>query len=182
MSTGDLERELRRWRESDAEVPASNAVPLGVGEALAYRNSGNLPDDLDRTLRLVLLVEDGGDSLDRKRRRYEPDYLEAPSWRRAGSRPVNVVPLRGSDARRGRAQAWWEDPAIGELEAEWRKTGTVAGVVVPAQWRGFVYKTAIALRGADRVVTIDSLANGVARWVSPGDAARIRAALRDANT
>ena len=94
MSPHDLELELKRWRQPELDVPPSAAIPLPIDEALAYRNSGNLPDAHDRSLRLVLHVNDASELsyLQQKRLRYEPDFHDAPSWRREGSRPVNVVP------------------------------------------------------------------------------------------
>ncbi|HEX2051431.1 MAG TPA: hypothetical protein VHJ34_12505 [Actinomycetota bacterium] len=183
MSTGDLERELRRWREPDAAVPPSNARRLERAEALAYRDAGNLPDELGRTLRLVLVADDARDvaALDDKRRRYEPDYHRPPTWRRAGSAPVNVVPLRAPGVGGPAAGPWWEQADVAELESEWRRTGAVAGVAVPREYRSFVLKTVAALRAAGEPVTPDSIADSIARWLAPDDAARIRAALRAAD-
>ena len=183
MSTADLERELRRRREPDADVPRSNARRLGRDEALAYRDAGNLPDELGRTLRLVLVVDDERDlaSLDAKRRRYEPDYHRPPAWRRAGSVPVNVVPLRASGVRGPAAGPWWEQRDVAELEAEWRRTGAVGGLAIPAEYRSFVLKTIVSLRAAGEPVTPDTVADSIARWLDAREAARIRAALHAAN-
>lgn len=178
MSTSELERLLARRRGVDAPVP--QAVRLSVPEALAIRDAGNLPDDHGRSLRLVLHVA-GSVSLDSKRLVYEPDYHDAPSWRRPGSRPVNVVPLREPDAPAEATEAWWEQPALKTLEEEWARSGTVAGVAVPAAYRGFVYKTALSLRDAGIEVTPETLADSIARWLPVDEAERIRAALRDAN-
>jgi hypothetical protein len=178
MSTADLERVLARRRGVDA--PAPESVRLSVPEALAYRDAGNLPDDRGRTLRLVLHVA-GPDDLAAKRSLYEPDYHDAPSWRRPGSRPVNVVPLREPGAGAVAPDAWWEQPELRALEEEWARSGTVAGIVVPAAYRGFVYKTALSLRGAGIEVTPQSLADSIARWVPADEAEQIRAALREAN-
>lgn len=183
MSTADLERELRRWRDPTAAVPPSNARRLRRDEALAYRDAGNVPDDLGRTLRLVLVVEDAADlaSLDAKRRTHEPDYHRPPKWRRAGSAPVNVVPLRAPGVPGPAARPWWEQPGAAELDDEWRRTGAMAGLAVPADYRAFVLKTVAALRAAGEPVTPDTVADSIARWLAPDDAERIRAALRAAN-
>lgn len=182
MTVAELEQELRRFRHGPGAAPPSGAPRLSVAEALAYRNAGNLPDERGRTLRLVLHVDSEDDlyALDRKRLAYEPDYLDPPTWRRPGSAPVNVVPLR-SAAISGRAQSWWEDPQVGKLEERWRTDGTVAGIAVPAEYRSFVYKTVLQLRAAGREVTVDSLAGAIARWTSEADARAIRAALEEAN-
>ena len=179
MSTADLEVELARRRNPTGDHPASNAQRLTVPEALRYRDAGNIPDDLGRTLRLVLAVDNDDDlaNLHTKRALYEPDFHEAPGWRRAGSRPVNVVPLRAADVQ-GRARPWWEDPRVAALEEEWRRSGRMAGLKVPGEYRGFVLKTVLALRDADLPVTGEAVANSIARWVPPHEAERIRAALR----
>jgi hypothetical protein len=183
MSTADLEAELARWRLKDEELPASNARRLTVEDALSYRNAGNLPDEHDRTLRLVLRIDRADDlpAIDSKRRLYEPDYHERPSWRTVGSVPVNVVPLRDPGVRGRTELSWWEQPELKELEDEWTDRGTVAGVGVPEAYRGFVFKTVLALRAAGREVTAESLADSIARWVGPREAEEIRAALREAN-
>src|SRR5687767_15492660 len=101
MSSADLERELRRWREDDAETDESGAIHLRVTEALAYRDAGNIPDDQGRSLRLVLHGNDSAELsyLQQKRVEFEPDCHVAPTWRREGSKPVNVVPLRRDDVK-----------------------------------------------------------------------------------
>ena len=182
MSTGDLEIELARWR-GDAGRPPSRARRLSVKEALAYRNAGNLPDELGRTLRLVLRIDDPSDllSLDAKRLVYEPDFLAAPTWRQPGSKPVNVVPLRAPDVEGPRGEAWLDDPEMAALEAEWERTGGLDGVAVPAEYRSFVYKTVALLRSTDTDVTVESISDSVARWLDPPDADRVRAALLAAN-
>ena len=182
MSVSDLERELARHR--GAHVPPSNAVHLSPQEGLAYRNTGNLPDELGRSLRLVLHVRDRDDiaSLDKRRALYEPDHHDAPTWRREGSKPVNVVPLRIVDEEDGTAREvgpWWEDPEVAELEREWQRAGTIAGLRVPGEYRSFVYKTVIALRKAQREITADSVVDSVSRWLPPQDAERLRAALKE---
>ncbi|HZA20581.1 MAG TPA: hypothetical protein VE889_06995 [Actinomycetota bacterium] len=177
MSTPELERELARFRGAD--LPASGAIRLSIDEALAYRAAGNLPDSKDRTLRLVLHIAEAGDltSLDSKRLLYEPDYHDPPVWRREGSKPVNVVPLRSAAVAPETADPWWERPELKELEDEWSRSGTVHGVPVPAAYRGFVYKTALSLRAAGIEVSAETLADSISRWVAPDDAERIRAAL-----
>lgn len=179
MSTKDLELELARRRKPDSAVPPSNAQRLSVEDALAYRNAGNLPDEKDRSLRLVLIIgrPDELTYLDSKRSLYEPDYHDAPAWRREGSRPVNVVPLRDPNVAPESSGPWWDEPQLGALEREWREHGTVAGLPVPGEYRGFVYKTVLALRSAGREVTVDTVADSISRWVPPDEAARIRAAL-----
>ena len=182
MSDAELERELARWRSADAVASAgSGTLHLTVEEALAYRNAGNVPDDAGRSLRLVLHIREASDlaSLDQKRLLYEPDFHDAPDWVRDGSRRVNVVPLRLGEVERPTPGAWWEEPELAPLEAEWRKHGTIAGIAVPAAYRSFVFKTVLSLRAAGRGVTADSVADSIQRWVSREDAARIRAALTD---
>ncbi len=200
MSTGDLEIELKRWRsEGEDDLPPSNALRLSVEEAIDYRSSGNLPDDENRTLRLVLVTTEADVArLGELRLRYEPDYHDPPTWRRQGSKPVNVVPLRtkGVDAEAKRAGvapleageidaqepgAWWQAPNLAELEDEWSRTGAVAGVTVPGPYRGFVYKTVLGLRAAGREITAEAIAGSIARWMPPGEGERIREALLRAN-
>lgn len=178
MSTADLEKELARWRDPSSATPPSNALPLEVPEALAYRDAGNLPDDLGRTLRLVLVAETLDDvrSLGRKRALFEPDYHAAPGWRREGSAPVNVVPLRAADVK-GDPAPWWESSDVAGLEAEWEATGEIAGLTVPAEYRGFVFKTVLSLRDAGLPVTADSVADSIARWLPREQAEDIRSAL-----
>ena len=180
MSTADLEKELARRRGDEA--PPSNAVPLSIEDALAYRNAGNLPDDQGRTLRLVLLARTIEEvrGLGRKRAEFEPDYQSALSWRREGSAPVNVVPLRSPDVAADMSP-WWESPDVAELEREWRATGRVAGLRVPAEYRGFVLKTVASLRDAGVTVDVDSVAASLARWLSPQQTREIRDALRAAS-
>lgn len=182
MSSADLEIELARWR-GDSSRPPSNAKSLSLDEALAYRNAGNFPDELGRTLRLVLRIDDQADlaGLDRKRIVYEPDFLDAPSWRKPGSKPVNVVPLRPPDIQGPRARPWLADPEMAGLEAEWERTGKVEGVVVPEDYRAFVYKTVALLRSTGTEVTVDSISASIARWLDPPHADEVRAALRAVN-
>jgi hypothetical protein len=181
MSTQDLERELARWR-GDRSQSSGDVLRITTEDALAYRNSGNLPDDKERSLRLVLLVEDEDDleGLARKRLIWEPDYHSAPDWRREGSRPVNVVPLR----RPGRVSTevpWWEMPGVKELDQEWNAHGTVAGLRTPAELRGFVYKTVVSLRAAGKQITPDAVADSISRWLPRDEAERVRAELKKAD-
>ena len=180
MSPQDVERELKRWRSDDDDVPPSAAQPLSIEQALAYRNAGNLPDELGRTLRLVLHVKDSSELsyLQEKRLLYEPDFHAAPQWRVEGSKPVNVVPLRASGIVGAKRHAWWEDPEVAQLEREWSVSGRVEGLAVPAEYRSFVYKTVLSLRAAGQPVTADSVADSMARWLSPKETEHIRAALR----
>ena len=104
MSTSELERALAAWRAGTRD--AEFGVSLSIDAAIARRDEGNVPDHEDRSLRLVLFVDD--EPLERKRLRWEPDYHEAPDWRREGSRPVNVVPLRSADSPQGDGRPWWE--------------------------------------------------------------------------
>lgn len=180
MSSDDLERELKRWRDPAADVPPSGAEPLTTEAALAYRDAGNIPDERGRSLRLVLHVDSAAELsyLQEKRVAFEPDFHDAPVWRREGSKPVNVVPLRKENVEGAGDRPWWEDPDVAELEREWSATGTVAGMRVPAEYRSFVYKTVLSLRAANREVTADAVADSVARWMAPGEAEQIRHALK----
>ena len=181
MNVAELERELARRRDPGS-APPSGAPRLSVEEALAYRDAGNLPDEHGRTLRLVLVVaEAGAGELEARRLVYEPDYLDRPTWRREGSVPINIVPLRTAAAHERGAEAWFDEPALAALEAEWERTGALDGMRVPAEWRGFVFKTVLALRAARREVTIDAVIGSIARWVEPADAGVLRAALLEAN-
>lgn len=181
MSTADLENELARWRDPAASRPASNALPLTVADALSYRDAGNLPDEHGRTLRLVLFARDLEEvrALGRKRLRFEPDYHSAPEWRREGSAPVNVVPLKGPEVA-GDPAPWWESKDVAGLEAEWRETGRIAGLAVPSEYRGFVLKTAAGLRDAGIPVDVESVAASLARWLAPEDVDEITDAIRSA--
>jgi hypothetical protein len=184
MSTRDLEIELALEREARARSDRSSALPISMEEALAFRNAGNVPDEFDRTLRLVLRISRPGDidELRSKRLIYEPDYLEAPSWRAPDSIPVNVVPLRTPDSRPSPEPGpWWDEPDLARLEAEWENTGTVAGVAIPATYRGFVYKTVLELQAAGRPVTVAAIADSIARWTPCAEAQEIRGALEEAN-
>ncbi|CAN5763578.1 hypothetical protein BH18ACT15_BH18ACT15_12840 [soil metagenome] len=138
MSVGDLELELARLRSPRAELPPSNAKRLSVKDALARRAAGNLPDELGRTLRLVLEAASAEElsNLHVKRLSYEPDFHDAPRWRREGSKPVNVVPLRRSGIEARSLGTWLEDPELQLLEEEWRRTGCIAGMRVPGEYRG----------------------------------------------
>ena len=180
MSTGELEHALQAWREGDPKL-ATAVLALSNEEALAIRNAGNVPDEHGRSLRLVLIVEDSSDleRLSSKRLTYEPDFHSAPSWRRPGSRPVNVVPLKRSQDSAKTAKPWWQDSEMKKLEEEWQRTGAVSGVRVPASYRGFVYKTVVALKIAGADITAAAIADSISRWVPPEEAERIRAALED---
>ncbi|MDQ3981781.1 MAG: hypothetical protein M3271_03765 [Actinomycetota bacterium] len=181
MNTADLEKELARWRDPSSGPSPSNALPLSIDEGLAYRDAGNLPDELGRTLRLVLFARDLDEvrGLGTKRAQFEPDYHTAPTWRRTGSVPVNVVPLR-SAATGADTSPWWETDDVADLEAEWRATGRVAGMAVPAEYRAFVFKTVASLREAGLPIDEDSVADSISRWLSPEQAEEVRAALRQA--
>lgn len=180
MSVADLEIELARIRDPARVADVSNATPMSVDEALAFRDAGNLPDEHGRTLRLVLRTE--GEGLSEKRSRYEPDYHREPSWRREGSRPVNVVPLTTGDTRPpAEDEPWWERSDVAILEREWRATGTVAGLAVPGSYRSFVLKTISSLQRAGVGVTVDTVASSLARWLSADQAREIRRALEEAN-
>lgn len=181
MSTADLEKELARRRDPSSHTPPSNALGLTVEAALAYRDSGNLPDELGRTLRLVLFARDLDEvrALGRKRLQFEPDYHSAPAWRREGSAPVNVVPLR-SPGVAGDPSPWWESDDVADLEAEWRETGLIAGLPVPGEYRGFVLKTVVSLRDAGIPVDAGSVGDSLARWLPPEQVRAITDAIRSA--
>jgi hypothetical protein len=182
MSSADLEIELRRFRSSKGAEP-SNAVRLAMEDAIRYRDAGNLPDDLGRTLRLVLRVDSAEDlrSLDEARSRFEPDHHDAPAWRRPGSKPVNVVPLRAPDVEVSPPEAWIDDDEMAELERRWLEDGRVHGVRVPADYRSFVYKTASSLHRSGRPVTVSTIVDSLSRWMEPKDVDAIRAALEAEN-
>lgn len=175
MSTPELEKALAVWRRG--ERSEEFGVPLSIDEALARRDRGNVPDANDRSLRLVLFVED--EPLERKRLRWEPDFHDAPEWRREDSRPVNVVPLRTADSPAGDTRPWWETPRMEALEEEWRREGSILGIEVAAEYRSFVFKTVIALQEAGLGVTPDAIGDSIARWLQPGDARKIRASLKE---
>ena len=183
MSTSDLELELQRWRSPDQQRPSSKARRLTNEEALAYRDAGNVPDELDRSLRLVLMVNDTRDlaRLDARRLEYEPDYHDAPTWRREGSRPVNVVPLRSPGVEPVTKGSWWDDPELEALEREFTERGTAAGIRIPGEFRGFIFKTVLALRSQGREITPQAISDSVSRWLSKKDAARIETAIDEAN-
>ena len=183
MSVSELEQELARWRSPLAGAVASSARQLTREEALARRNAGNLPDDRGRTLRLVLHVGADVDAaaLEARRRHFEPDFDDPPTWRRPGSVPVNVVPLRLGERSAGETAPWYERPELAALEREWRATGEVDGLRIPADVRAFVYKTVLSLRSAGRPVTVETVASSISRWTSAEDGALIRRALEDAN-
>ena len=177
MSLSDLERELARFRSGTGPA-GEHVTALTIDQALSYRDAGNLPDELGRSLRLVLRVDNKADlaALESKRLAFEPDYLEAPQWRREGSKPVNVVPLRAADVA-GEARPWWEDKELGALEDEWQRTGAIDDLVIPGDYRSFVFKTILALRRSGKEVTPDSIADGTARWLTPAQVEEIRRAF-----
>lgn len=177
MNLADLQRELTRFRTGEGPGGA-HVEALTIEEALAYRNAGNIPDERERTLRLVLHAESEQAlaSLESKRLAFEPDYLDAPEWRRAGSKPVNVVPLRPPTVK-GEGRAWWEDPEMAAVEEEWQRTGEVEGLSIPGAYRGFVFKTILALKRSGKEVTPDSVAGGIARWLDESQVEEIRRAL-----
>jgi hypothetical protein len=181
MSPAELEAELPHLNDPDRPGPMSPAVALDREEALAFKRAGNIPDALGRWLRLVLRV-DGSDPEEVARRRmvFEPDYHDAPTWRRPGSKPVNVIPVRVSRSE-PQLEDWRDDPSVAALEQEWLESGTMAGVKVPGEYRSFVHKTVLALQAAQKEVTADSISDSIARWVGPEDARAIRAALKDMN-
>jgi hypothetical protein len=145
---------------------------------LAFRDAGNLPDAEGRTLRLVLTIDDAAElsALDEKRLFYEPDHHEAPRWRTSGSKPVHVVPLRDPDVV-GVDEAWWEDADMSRVVEEWEETGAVGGLIIPADLRGLLFKTVLALQKAGVEVTPASVADSLSRWLDPAQAADIRARL-----
>jgi hypothetical protein len=181
MSTRELER-MVLWLRSASTEPAPEPTRLTIEEALAYRDAGNLPDQHGRTLRLLLHARDRQEVRDLSLRRllFEPDYHDAPTWRRQGSKPINVVPL-WSDHETSEEHPWWEEPDLAALESEWLTTGGIDGLRIPAAYRGFVYKTILSLRAAGRPVSIDSVADSLARWLAPEEVAEIRSALESAN-
>ena len=182
-SVGDLEIELALAR-GEARTERSGALRLTVDEALAFKAAGNVPDARGRSLRLVLHVADDADAarVSERRLRWEPDFHDAPEWRREGSVPVNVVPLRlhgrGSDAPN---ESWLDDPDLAALEEQWRATGSVAGIRVPGEYRGFVYKTVLALQAGGRAVTVEAIVDSVARWLDEKSVLDLRGALEAAN-
>ncbi len=182
MSVRDLEIELAALREP-ARAGDSNAIRLSVTEAIDFRDRGNLPDVQGRTLRLVLELDD--EPLSTKRLRYEPDYHAEPSWRREGSKPINVVPIPSPRRRPERAPApateWWEQPDVAELESEWQRTGAVRGLQVPGDYRSFVLKTIASLDGAGIDISVESVTASMSRWLSPEQVSEIREALAEAN-
>jgi len=183
MSTADLERELARWRAPETNAEPSHARRLSVAQALEFRDAGNLPDEFDRTLRLVLRIDDTGElaNVEERRLEFEPDYQDAPTWRREGSRPINVVPLRRPGIEPVTEGAWWENPELAELEREFADRGSAAGVRVPGEYRGFIFKTVLSLRSQGSEVNPTTISDSIARWLSPEDAARIARELNDLN-
>ena len=183
MSTEDLERELARWREPETDVGGSNARRVTIEEALEFRSAGNLPDEFGRTLRLVLRVDDTEDlaRLAERRLEFESDYQDAPTWRREGSRPINVVPLRRPGVEPVSTTPWWEDAELAALEREFVEENTAGGVRVPGEYRGFIFKTIVALRSQGREVTSETIADSIARWLPEESVARIARELNELN-
>lgn len=181
MTAAEVEAELPHIDDPSIQGPVTDVPHLDRAEALEFKRAGNLPDAEGRTLRLVIRAESGEpEAVARRRVLFEPDYHEAPSWRKPGSKPINVIPLRPR-ATGAASGTWWEDPTMSELESEWQQHGTAAGVKVPGAYRSFVFKTVAALRASGVAVSADAIADSIARWVPPDDAAEIRAALLDAN-
>jgi hypothetical protein len=182
MSVRDLELELAR-RRGDGDPAPSNARRITIDEALDFKARGNVPDDLGRSLRLVLHVADNLEAarLHEKRLVWEPNFHDPPTWRREASLPVNIVPLRTATRETKEHDSWLDDPAVAAMEREWNRSGTVAGVNVPADYRSFVYKTVISLQASKREITVESIANSVERWLNPADASKLRAALETVN-
>lgn len=180
MSSAEIEAELARLR--DPLRAPSGARRLATEEALARRDAGNRPDERGRSLRLVLHNDRPGvpGAVEARRLAFEPDYHDAPRWRRPGSVPVTVVPLPVA-ARRAPPESWLDDPALAALESEWLATGAIAGLVIPGELRGFVFKTVLALRAGGKEVSARTVSDSIARWVPPRIADEIRAALTRAN-
>lgn len=183
MTTDEIVREAKRWR-SDAEGAFRGFETLSIDDALRIRDAGNIPDDRGRSLRLVITVtpDAGVDSVSARRLEFEPDFHEEPTWRREGSKPVNVVPLRRrSEASMDKPEAWWEDAKVAPLEKEWVTRGTISGLSVPGEFRSFVIKTVIALQGSGHEVTEEAVLASVSRWLEPTDVERLRRAFGLAN-
>lgn len=179
MSVADLEAELANLRDP-SRPPGGTTLALSRSAALAFRDAGNLPDEHGRTLRLVLEV--GAEPLDKRRLRYEPDFHDAPVWRRDGSKPVNVIPLRTAPQARAESEGvWWEQADVADLEREWADTGMVAGLVVPAEYRSFVLKTIASMGSAGLPIDVGSVTGSLSRWLDPDQVAEIRRALLQAN-
>ncbi|MDQ3982304.1 MAG: hypothetical protein M3271_06440, partial [Actinomycetota bacterium] len=174
-------RELARWR--GGRPPSKDLIALDIDAAIERRNRGNIPDAAGRSLRLVLRIDTEQDlkGLDSKRLRLEPDFLDPPTWRREGSRPVHVVPLRAPGVAPDVPRRWQEDPELAPLEWEWARTGTAAGLKIPADFRAFIYKTILALQVAQRDVTIEAIVASLSRWLDEAQVAEIDSALRKAN-
>lgn len=181
MSLQDLEAELLRHKDP-GEPGGSTTERLTQERAMAIRERGNIPDAEGRSLRLVLHVD--GEPLASKRLRFEPDLHEAPTWRREGSKPVHIVPLRpesGPEAEPSSEAAWWEQADVAGLESEWRERGRVGGLAIPGAYRSFLLKTIASMTSAGLEISIDSVIGSLSRWLQPDLVAEIRSALVEAN-
>jgi hypothetical protein len=180
MSDREVEHLLSRARAGET-YPVPEGIHLTRDEGLARRDAGNLPDDQGRALRLVLHLERRTDpqTVHQKRLLFEPDFHSAPTWRREGSRPVNVIPL-GLGPTEVKHEAWWDDEEMAGLEAQWSSSGIVEGIKVPASYRSFVYKTIVTLRRDGHEVSALSVADSIARWLPEREAEALRESLTDA--
>ena len=61
------------------------------------------------------------------------------------------------------------------------KESTAGGVRVPGEYRGFIFKTIVALRSQGREVTPETIADSIARWLPEESAARIARELNELN-
>jgi hypothetical protein len=63
------------------------------------------------------------------------------------------------------------------LEAEWQRTGAIGELRVPADYRGFVFKTVVSLRTAGIVVTQQAIIDSISRWLAPSQVAELQDAF-----